>query len=160
MLIADDAEVARNLFQRVLERAGYRVLLALDGFEAVEVALRERPSIVLMDVGMPGIDGLEAMRRIKSAIGSMPIVIASARAMASDEESYYAAGADEVLANAAARTVFQPAIRVRPLATDQGTWKPIADPRLEPLLIAVFASLPSHARLLRTRVRAKYRSRT
>ena len=97
MLIADDAEVARNLYKRVLVRAGYQVLLTLDGLETVEVALRERPSIVLMDVAMPGIDGLEAMRRIKSAIPSMPVVIASARAMSSDKESYYIAGADEVL---------------------------------------------------------------
>ena len=97
VLIADDAEVARNLYKRVLVRAGYQVLLTLDGLETVEVALRERPSIVLMDVAMPGIDGLEAMRRIKSAIPSMPVVIASARAMSSDKESYYIAGADEVL---------------------------------------------------------------
>ena len=97
VLVADDNEVAQRLCKRVLEKAGYAVLIAADGLQAVEVALGQRPEMILMDVAMPGIDGLEAMRRIKAEIPGMPIVIASAHSMASDRERFLAAGADNVL---------------------------------------------------------------
>jgi CheY-like chemotaxis protein len=97
VLVADDNEVAQRLCKRVLEKAGYQVVIAADGLQAVDVALRERPSMILMDVAMPGIDGLEAMRRIKAEIPTMPVVIASAHSMASDRERFLASGADRVL---------------------------------------------------------------
>jgi CheY-like chemotaxis protein len=97
VLVADDNEVAQRLCRRVLEKAGYPVLIAADGLQAVDIALGQRPSMILMDVAMPGIDGLEAMRRIKGEVPSMPIVIASAHSMASDRERFLAAGADNVL---------------------------------------------------------------
>ena len=97
VLVADDNDVAQRLCKRVLEKAGYRVLIAADGLQAVDVALNQNPSMILMDVAMPGIDGLEAMRRIKAERPSMPIVIASAHSMASDRERFLAAGADNVL---------------------------------------------------------------
>jgi two-component system, OmpR family, response regulator MprA len=98
VLVADDNDVAQRLCKRVLEKAGYTVLLAADGLEAVEVALAKNPALILMDVAMPGIDGVEAMRRIKAAKPTQPIVIASAHSMASDRERFLAAGADAVLA--------------------------------------------------------------
>jgi CheY-like chemotaxis protein len=97
VLVADDNDVAQRLCKRVLEKAGYAVLIAVDGLQAVDVAMKQHPSMILMDVAMPGIDGLEAMRRIKAAAPSMPIVIASAHSMASDRERFLAAGADDVL---------------------------------------------------------------
>jgi CheY-like chemotaxis protein len=97
VLVADDNDVAQRLCKRVLEKAGYGVLIAADGLQAVSVAFQERPSMILMDVAMPGIDGLEAMRRIKAEMPSLPIVIASAHSMASDRERFLAAGADNVL---------------------------------------------------------------
>jgi CheY-like chemotaxis protein len=97
VLVADDNDVAQRLCKRVLEKAGYTVLLASDGLEAVEVALSKNPAMILMDVAMPGIDGVEAMRRIKAAKPTQPIVIASAHSMASDKERFLAAGADDVL---------------------------------------------------------------
>jgi CheY-like chemotaxis protein len=97
VLVADDNEVAQRLCRRVLEKAGYSVLIAADGLQAVEIALNQHPAMILMDVAMPGIDGLEAMRRIKTQVPAMPIVIASAHSMASDRERFLAAGADNVL---------------------------------------------------------------
>ena len=97
VLVADDNEVAQRLCRRVLEKAGYKVLIAGDGLEAVDIALGQSPVVVLMDVAMPGVDGLEAMRRIKAAKPKLPIVIASAHSMASDRERFLAAGADDVL---------------------------------------------------------------
>jgi CheY-like chemotaxis protein len=97
VLVADDNDVAQRLCRRVLEKAGYTVLIAADGLQAVEVAMSERPAMILMDVAMPGIDGIEAMRRIKAEIPNQPIVIASAHSMASDRERFLAAGADDIL---------------------------------------------------------------
>jgi CheY-like chemotaxis protein len=97
VLVADDNDVAQRLCRRVLEKAGYTVLIAADGLQAVEVALSQRPAMILMDVAMPGIDGIEAMRRIKAVIPNQPIVIASAHSMASDRERFLAAGADDIL---------------------------------------------------------------
>jgi len=97
VLVADDNDVAQRLCRRVLEKAGYTVLIAADGLQAVEMALSKRPNMILMDVAMPGIDGIEAMRRIKAEIPAQPIVIASAHSMASDRERFLAAGADDIL---------------------------------------------------------------
>jgi two-component system response regulator MprA len=97
VLVADDNEVAQRLCKRVLEKAGYPVLIAADGLQAVDIALAQHPEMILMDVAMPGIDGLEAMRRIKAEAPEMPIVIASAHSMSSDRERFLAAGADNVL---------------------------------------------------------------
>jgi CheY-like chemotaxis protein len=97
VLVADDNDVAQRLCKRVLEKAGFGVLIAADGLQAVDVAFSQHPSMILMDVAMPGIDGLEAMRRIKAEMPGMPIVIASAHSMASDTERFLAAGADKVL---------------------------------------------------------------
>ena len=97
VLVADDNDVAQRLCKRVLEKAGYGVLIAADGLQAVDIAFKEHPSMILMDVAMPGIDGLEAMSRIKLEMPSVPIVIASAHSMASDHERFLAAGADDVL---------------------------------------------------------------
>jgi CheY-like chemotaxis protein len=97
VLVADDNDVAQRLCRRVLEKAGYNVLIAVDGLQAVELALSQHPAMILMDVAMPGIDGIEAMRQIKAAIPDQPIVIASAHSMASDRERFLAAGADDIL---------------------------------------------------------------
>ncbi len=97
VLVADDNEVAQRLCRRVLEKAGYPVLIAADGLQAVDIALNQHPAMILMDVAMPGIDGLEAMRRIKAQVPTMPIVIASAHSMSSDRDRFLAAGADDVL---------------------------------------------------------------
>jgi len=97
VLVADDNEVAQRLCRRVLEKAGHKVLTASDGVEAVTLALANPLDMILMDVAMPGMDGLEAMRQIKAQKPGMAIVIASAHSMASDRERFLAAGADDVL---------------------------------------------------------------
>ena len=97
VLVADDNEVAQRLCRRVLEKAGHKVLTASDGQEAVNLALNNPLDMILMDVAMPGMDGLEAMRQIKGQKPGLTIVIASAHSMASDRERFLSAGADDVL---------------------------------------------------------------
>src|SRR5258705_3763799 len=122
-LVADDNDVAQRLCRRVLEKAGYAVLIAADGLQAVEVALSKRPAMILMDVAMPGIDGIEAMRRIKAEIPGQPIVIASAHSMASDRERFLAAGGDDILSKPfplAALVALVAKLTARPCKTSHG----------------------------------------
>jgi DNA-binding response OmpR family regulator len=65
ILIADDNDDLRGMLRQLLESNGYRVLEAGDGREATDVAVRERPALVIMDLGMPGIDGLSAVAEIR-----------------------------------------------------------------------------------------------
>lgn len=97
VLVADDNDVAQRLCRRVLERAGYKVLTASDGLEAVSLALANSPDLVFLDIAMPGIDGLEAMRRIKAQRPRMVIVVWGAHLLPSDREWFLAAGAVEMM---------------------------------------------------------------
>src|SRR2546430_14826894 len=86
VLVADDNEVAQRLCRRVLEKAGYPVLIAADGLQAEDIALHHRPGMILIDLAMPRIDGLEAMRRSKPTIPTQPVGISSAHSMSSDPQ--------------------------------------------------------------------------
>lgn len=97
VLVADDNDVALRLCRRVLERAGYKVLTASDGLEAVSLALANSPDLAFLDIAMPGIDGLEAMLRIKAQRPRMVIVVWGAHLLPSDRERFLAAGAVEMM---------------------------------------------------------------
>jgi DNA-binding NarL/FixJ family response regulator len=76
VLVADDQELVRDGFCVILEAAGFVVAgEAADGAQAVEIAARERPDVVLMDVRMPVMDGLEATRQIKASLDAPKVVI-------------------------------------------------------------------------------------
>ena len=82
--------------QILLERAGHRVTIVRNGLEAVRAMEAARYDLVLMDIQMPVMDGLEAMRRIRAMpppCGSTPVVAVTANAMSSDAAECYAAGA-------------------------------------------------------------------
>lgn len=80
ILIAEDNEDLRDMLGQFLAANGYRVLGAADGHEAVEAAARHRPDLIVMDLGMPGMDGLSAVVEIRqqAAIVETPILILSA----------------------------------------------------------------------------------
>jgi len=95
ILIADDNAHNLYLARFLLEKKGYQVCEAHNGDEAVAICQAETPTLILMDIQMPGMDGLEATQRIKSSTSiSPPIVALTARAMSGDREAILAAGCD------------------------------------------------------------------
>ena len=97
ILLVEDNEMNRDMLSRRLARRGHSVVTAVDGQAAVEVALAERPDVVLMDMGLPVMDGWEAARRIKAdaRTGTTPVIALTAHAMAEDRERALDAGCDE-----------------------------------------------------------------
>ncbi|MEK0081812.1 PAS domain S-box protein [Benzoatithermus flavus] len=101
VLVADDVFTNRELLKALLQRDGHRVRLVVNGAEAVTAVRDEVPDLVLMDVSMPEMDGLEATRRIRSLGGaaeSVPIVAITAHAFAADVEACRNAGMNDHLA--------------------------------------------------------------
>jgi len=96
LLLVEDNEINLDMIQRRL-RKKFDIIVARTGLEAVEKAKSDSPQIILMDVGLPDIDGLEATRRIKAdpATAKIPVIALTAQAMAGDRENTLAAGCDE-----------------------------------------------------------------
>jgi CheY-like chemotaxis protein len=97
ILLVEDNEMNRDAISRLLERRGFRLLTAEDGLEGVRICEEALPDLVLMDLGLPGIDGFEATRRIKrgAATRGIPVVALTARALTSDREAAFEAGCDD-----------------------------------------------------------------
>jgi CheY-like chemotaxis protein len=94
VLVVDDNAETRWLVADVLRRAGYLVLEAGDGPEAIEVATRQPPDLVLLDMTLPRMDGIEVARRLKAMpeLAPIPVVALSARRQPIDREQALAAG--------------------------------------------------------------------
>jgi CheY-like chemotaxis protein/anti-sigma regulatory factor (Ser/Thr protein kinase) len=97
ILLVEDNEVNRDMLARRLEKRGYRVVTAADGAEAVARARAAVPDLVLMDMGLPVLDGWEATRQLRAdpVTQRVPVIGLSAHAMAADRDRALAAGADE-----------------------------------------------------------------
>lgn len=97
ILLVEDNEMNRDMLGRRLMRKGYQVVTAVDGAEGIAMAQQEAPDLILMDISLPVIDGLEATRQIKAAVEtrSIPIIALTAHAMAGDMEQASAAGCDD-----------------------------------------------------------------
>jgi two-component system cell cycle response regulator DivK len=97
IMIVEDNEFSRDALSRRLQRRGYDVSLASNGHEAVGIARAGKPDLILMDLGLPVMDGWEATRQLKSdpATRHIPIIVLSAHAMTNDREMALAAGSDE-----------------------------------------------------------------
>jgi len=99
VLVADDTESIRALFQKLLTNEGHQVISVEDGIEALDAARRHRPDVILLDVGMPGIDGLEVCRQLKSDPSTRltPVVLVTGLSDLSDRIKGIEAGADDFL---------------------------------------------------------------
>ena len=97
VLIVEDNEPSRDALARRLERRGYTALMAVDGPQGVSLARSAKPDLILMDLGLPGIDGWEATNRLKNdrETRDIPIIVLSAHAMTNDRDLALAAGGDD-----------------------------------------------------------------
>jgi CheY-like chemotaxis protein len=96
ILLVEDNEKNRKLARDVLTHEGYRLLETETGEEAVRLAQEHRPALVLMDIHLPGIDGIEALRRLRAdpATRAIPVLAVTASAMTHDRATIAAAGFD------------------------------------------------------------------
>jgi two-component system response regulator AdeR len=98
VLVADDDEVVRARAARALEQAGYRVLKTGDGLETLKVMRRFAPRLVVLDIGMPGLDGKAVMRIVKSMGAAAPtVVFLTAMDADADREEGLALGAADYI---------------------------------------------------------------
>lgn len=97
ILLVEDQEDNRDMLSRRLTKRGYQVTLAVDAADAFAKIAAARPDLILMDVGLPEMDGWEASRRLKAApeTRSIPVIALTAHAMAEHREKSLAAGCDD-----------------------------------------------------------------
>ena len=94
ILVVEDNETNMYLIRFILEKSGYEVIEAGEGAAGVELAVKEKPDLIIMDIQLPDIDGLETTKRIRASEtdGEIPIIALTSFAMAGDKERALAAG--------------------------------------------------------------------
>jgi two-component system, OmpR family, response regulator MprA len=105
VLVVDDDAPVRRMLERTLAAAGYEVATAADGGSALAAVERSVPDVVVLDVAMPGVDGLSVCRRLRARGLAVPILLLTARDAVADRVAGLDAGADDYL--------------VKPFATDE-----------------------------------------
>jgi CheY-like chemotaxis protein len=97
ILLVEDNEMNRDMLSRRLQKKGYDVVIAFDGGAGVDMARREVPDLILMDMSLPVMDGWTATQEIKKTAETshIPVIALTAHAMASDREKALAAGCDD-----------------------------------------------------------------
>jgi two-component system cell cycle response regulator DivK len=109
ILIADDRESSRELLRLVLERAGYEVVEAEDGEQALARARADHPDLILLDLQMPGLDGYEVLAALRreARFENLPVLALTASAMRGDRERIMEAGFTDYLAKPAGPEVLR-----------------------------------------------------
>ncbi len=99
ILYIEDNPQNMRLVRKLLKLNGYETLEAVNGEEGVQIAIGEKPDLILMDINLPDIDGLEATRRIKAdpSLTNVPVIALTAAAMRGDRERIISAGCDDYL---------------------------------------------------------------
>jgi two-component system, cell cycle response regulator DivK len=97
LLLVEDNEMNRDMLSRRLERKGFTVVMAIDGAQALVMAVSESPALILMDMSLPVLDGWEATRQLKASPETrhIPIIALTAHAMSADEERARSVGCDD-----------------------------------------------------------------
>lgn len=97
ILIVEDNEMNRDMLSRRLARQGFEIALAVDGKQGVEMAAKEKPDLILMDMSLPVMNGWEATEKVKSnpATRDIPVIALTAHAMSEDREKCIAAGCND-----------------------------------------------------------------
>ncbi|MBI4249277.1 MAG: response regulator [Elusimicrobia bacterium] len=97
ILVVEDHESVRSLLKRLLEEENYRVIVAVDGEEALSRVAQEVPDLILLDVMLPKLDGMEVCRRVRRdpAAGRVPIMMLTARGAPADQAAGLRLGAND-----------------------------------------------------------------
>jgi CheY-like chemotaxis protein len=97
VLLVEDNEMNRDMLSRRLTKRGYNVAMAVDGQQGIDMAVSEKPDIILLDMSLPVVDGWEAAQKMKANPASqhVPLIALTAHAMASDRERALSAGCDD-----------------------------------------------------------------
>lgn len=105
VLYIEDNPQNMRLVRKMLKIGGYNLVEAVDGTSGVEMANNERPDVILMDINLPDIDGIEATQRIKRnpELARIPVIALTANVMHGDKERFTAAGCDGYLAKPVTR---------------------------------------------------------
>ena len=99
VLVVEDNEKNMKLFRDVLQASGFKTLEATTAEEGIDLAAAHRPSLVLMDIQLPGVDGIEALARLRAddRTADIPVLAVTAQAMRGDRERFAEAGFDGYL---------------------------------------------------------------
>ncbi len=94
ILVADDKATGRELVRTVLEKSGYEVVEAENGIDALDLAYRVRPDLIILDIHMPGLDGFGVVKELRAcgAFASTPVIALTASAMQGDKQKAMMAG--------------------------------------------------------------------
>ncbi len=113
VLIVEDSELNMRLFNDLLEAFGYRTVKTRDGRQALPLAREHKPDLIVMDIQLPEVSGLEITDRLKkdSALKNIPVVAVTAFAMRGDEQKILAAGCDAYLSKPISVTTFLDTIK-------------------------------------------------
>jgi two-component system response regulator MprA len=135
VLVAEDDRAVRESIERALAFEGYEVGLAADGAEALNAVEHSEPDAIVLDVMMPGVDGLDVCRELRARGDRTPILILTARHKVADRVSGLDAGADDYLVKPFALEELLARLRAllrRTSGTENGAVLEVADLRLDP----------------------------
>ena len=121
LLVVDDEKNLRSLYQSELTREGYEVVVAFDGQEALKILDEVKPDLVVLDIRMPGIDGLETMARLLSRENTLPVILNTA--YSAYRESFLSWSADAYVIKSSDLTELKTKIRevLAARAADKGS---------------------------------------
>jgi DNA-binding response OmpR family regulator len=131
ILLVDDDKLFRRTLSFHLEQAGYQVYTSANAEDALALAQRERPNLILLDIGLPGMDGLSALRHFEEQSG-VPVIFVTARRRELDEALGLELGADDYITKPFDKTVLLARIKTV-LRRTQST--PLQPPRAELLIV-------------------------
>lgn len=97
VLLIEDNEMNRDMLSRRLTKRGYTVVMAIDGQQGIDMAVTEKPDLILLDMSLPVVDGWDAASQIKAnpVSAGVPLIALTAHAMAADRERAISAGCDD-----------------------------------------------------------------
>jgi CheY-like chemotaxis protein len=98
ILVAEDVDTSNMFYRAALSKTGAKTLWAENGLDAIKAVEQNHVDIVLMDINMPEINGLEATKRIKKIFPDIPVIIQTAYLLSNEREKSFDAGADEFIA--------------------------------------------------------------